>query len=474
MTKNEAQERCSVKWEIIGTLKPGGQGIVFKVRHRESGEQGVLKFLQTENAKSLRRFEREIKFLADPSTNHENIIRILDYSFAEDNLWYIVELGEPFYDYWKELRITYNEKPNELLEKAVAIVKGLLSGLSLLHSQENPIVHRDIKPKNIVMVKDNPVLIDFGTVFLPAEERLTDPKDFIGNVRYSHDKMLYRMDEIVPWLDVFQISQTLIWMMQETPSRNFDRPLDYRYVRYPDGLEDRHILALRAFTGLCGEESLSPKNAGDAAILLDNLFHFKNPMHKDNSFAERVKDTLIKVNQTHSEEKSKTELARLERVQLVSTYALAFLTYYPQWENLLGQFIAELQSAGLGVSFPENYEFDPKAFVEEAKLALAESRNIQFLIRTYRINKTSNAWLIIKLDATFYWETIGRGLNPFGIVLYGAHAIPGVGTKAYSIGIQHDGQLWGGYGKVLNTESILAELREWVLDADAWTHSELF
>ena len=148
-------------------------------------------------------------------------------------------------------------------------------GLAPLH--EKGIVHRDIKPANIIVKADDsatkrPVLIDFGLAYVESEPRLSNVNETVGNVRFSPDVAMYRMDNVPPWLDVHNLAQLFMWMTQLRPDKNWSRALDPRWVSYDTRLSQDSILSIRALTASCSEQSISPKNAQELITLIDQLF----------------------------------------------------------------------------------------------------------------------------------------------------------------------------------------------------------
>ncbi|NRA12620.1 MAG: protein kinase [Crocinitomicaceae bacterium] len=254
-------------WDLTSdsSLLGGGQSSVLFV-HSPMNGNGVFRLTKDSRPIAKERFKREIKVLSD--YKHKNIVEILEYSSEDsEECWYISRRGDNFKSYWDSIRKECG--PEALLEKAVDIIKQLAEGLSSLH--DKGIVHRDIKPANIVVTGETPILIDFGLVYLKDEERVTPKEQPANNRGFSADPMRYYIDEIVPWLDVFQLSQLLIWMICERPPKGWHSPLSWRWVKYPT-MPKHSLEGLRALTAVCSEPDLSPENANELKNLLEELF----------------------------------------------------------------------------------------------------------------------------------------------------------------------------------------------------------
>jgi serine/threonine protein kinase len=260
--------------EVPQTIKQGGEAAVLVVRHK-SDKKGVFRHLRDTDEKANQRFHRELKILTEAKLQHPSIIKLLAYT-TDERPWYISELGEPFDNYWRKQRERLQNQPDEIIKLAITHIIEILEGLAPLH--DVGVIHRDIKPQNIVVLSQpdksyRAVLIDFGIAFFDDEPRLTDLSEAPGNKRYSPDQMMNRMDNVPPWLDVFELSQVLIWMVRKMPVKHYwDRPLHWRWVEYNDRLSDDFVLSLRALTSLCSEQSISPQNGNEMIKLVYELF----------------------------------------------------------------------------------------------------------------------------------------------------------------------------------------------------------
>ncbi|MEO7991103.1 MAG: serine/threonine-protein kinase [Chryseolinea sp.] len=265
--KDYFQSLNLIEWTVTGNLANGGQADIIEVKNNKTGQLGVFRTLRRKKENDIARFYRELEILT--KTNHPNIVKILDHTNDKEHQWYISKKGDRFEGHWK----TYFEKnignPDSLLEEAIRILNGLTDGLIDLHKQG--IIHRDIKAKNIVLDRDVPVLIDFGIAFVIGEERLTPVDEAVANM-YSPDPSLNFMENVPPWLDVFLLSQLLIWMVSEgTNKPHVQRPLDWRWVVYPK-FSDSNTLKVKALTGLCSNYFTAPKDASEFKMLLNKLF----------------------------------------------------------------------------------------------------------------------------------------------------------------------------------------------------------
>lgn len=157
----------------------GGQGYTKRVKHRTSNADGVLKLLKyPDRIQARKRFHREIVTLR--MLEHPRIPKVLDaneqvYADEDAPLYAVYE-----YISGETLEQFISKRGALSLRDAVLLVKNLLNVLSYVHGED--VVHRDIKPKNIIILDNDiekPVLIDFGIVFIDDEHdgvtRLFEP-----------------------------------------------------------------------------------------------------------------------------------------------------------------------------------------------------------------------------------------------------------------------------------------------------------
>ena len=167
------------RYEILGLLGVGGMGAVYKARDCEVDRLVVLKVIRPElagNPEILARFKQEL-VLARQIT-HKNVIRIYDLGEAEGIKFISMEYIEG-----QDLRTTLTERGKYSPEAAAAIIGQVSEALEAAHSEG--VVHRDLKPQNIMVDKLGKVTVmDFGIARSLEMPGLTQTGVLIGTPEY--------------------------------------------------------------------------------------------------------------------------------------------------------------------------------------------------------------------------------------------------------------------------------------------------
>lgn len=162
--------------EVIGV---GGMAYVFKAFDKVCNRVVAVKILKDEfmsDAQFRRRFTNESKAIT--MLSHNNIVDVYDVSLEGDALYIVMEYIDGIT--LKE----YMEKKGVLSDvEAIHFIKQILKGLA--HAHERGIVHRDIKPHNILLLKNGTIKItDFGIARLTKFDTQTISDMTIGSVHY--------------------------------------------------------------------------------------------------------------------------------------------------------------------------------------------------------------------------------------------------------------------------------------------------
>ena len=143
------------RYHILEQLGEGGMAVVYKAYDTQLEREVALKVLrsgQGSNDKFIKRFKLEARALA--KLNHPNIVKILDYG-EQDGLPYLVMEYVPGQTLKQKIG-----KPMDF-KQAAAILAPIADALAYAH--EHKILHRDVKPSNILIKEDGtPLLSDFG------------------------------------------------------------------------------------------------------------------------------------------------------------------------------------------------------------------------------------------------------------------------------------------------------------------------
>lgn len=159
------------RYQLGDEVGKGGMAVVYKAYDARLEKQVALKIIRTDRItpemanKTLKRFEREAKSAAQ--LDHPNIIKVLDYGETNDNPYIVMEYlpGGTL-----KKRLAKSVVP---WQNAIATLLPVAHALRFAH--ERNIVHRDVKPSNILFNQaDQPVLSDFGIVKILGEEATQD------------------------------------------------------------------------------------------------------------------------------------------------------------------------------------------------------------------------------------------------------------------------------------------------------------
>ncbi|MFO7899455.1 MAG: serine/threonine-protein kinase, partial [Planctomycetota bacterium] len=193
-------------YKILGKLGTGGMGTVYKAQDTKSGRDVALKVLSPGHARNreyIQRFLREAR--ASGRLSHSNIVQGYDAGEADGQYYFAME----FVDGTTVGEMLRQGKPipeQQALDIAIQIAK------ALQHAEENDLVHRDIKPDNIMITEDGTAkLADLGLARLATSEQRE--KRELGTVYYASPEQCEGDEEVDTKSDMYAFGGTLFHML---------------------------------------------------------------------------------------------------------------------------------------------------------------------------------------------------------------------------------------------------------------------
>ena len=172
-------QKISDRYQIIKSIGEGGMANVYLAYDTILDRNVAVKVLRGDLAsdeKFVRRFQREA--LAASSLYNENIVEV--YDVGEDNGQYYIVME---YIDGKHLKNLLKKRGKLTIPETVDIMSQIASGLSVAHDQY--LIHRDIKPQNIMILENGLVKItDFGIAMAMNSTQLTQTNSVMGSVHY--------------------------------------------------------------------------------------------------------------------------------------------------------------------------------------------------------------------------------------------------------------------------------------------------
>lgn len=172
-------KRLDARYEIQELIGVGGMAVVYRAYDIVEDKIVAIKILKDEflgNREFIRRFKNESKAIAVLS--HPNIVKVYDVSFGTKIQYIVMEYidGITLKEYISQQKVIG-------WKDAIYFVRQILS--ALIHAHGKGVIHRDIKPQNIMLLKDGTIKVtDFGIARFSRNETQTMTDRAIGSVHY--------------------------------------------------------------------------------------------------------------------------------------------------------------------------------------------------------------------------------------------------------------------------------------------------
>jgi serine/threonine protein kinase len=211
------EERLKValadRYQIEREIGSGGMATVYLARDLRHDRQVALKVLRPDLAAvmGVERFLAEIRTTAN--LQHPHILPLHDSGEEDGLLFYVM----PFVQ-GESLRQRLDREGPLPIAEAVRIATQLADALSYAHRKD--VIHRDVKPANILFLEDQPLVADFGialAVTAAGEGRLTETGISLGTPQYMSPEQAMGQDRLTPASDIYSLGAVVYEMLTGEP-----------------------------------------------------------------------------------------------------------------------------------------------------------------------------------------------------------------------------------------------------------------
>jgi hypothetical protein len=194
------------RYRVVEPISSGAMGAVYRAVDMESGIEVALK--QCTNPHHDQRFEAEARLLS--ALAHPRVVRIIDHFSAPTGQYLVMDLVRGI-----DLGVLLKQRgtPGLPVDQSIEYVRQTCEALSYVHDQQ--IVHRDVKPQNLILSENGVVLVDFGIA------RLLDEVEQQGTVGIGTPRFMapevFAGGNVSARTDVFSVAATLWTLIAGRP-----------------------------------------------------------------------------------------------------------------------------------------------------------------------------------------------------------------------------------------------------------------
>lgn len=219
----------AARFEFVDVLGEGGVAIVFKARHPQLDKLVAIKMLQGSelSEEDKTRFESEARIVS--KLDHPNIVTVYDYGVTERKQPFMVmELVDG-----PSLRAILEEHDYVTVDEALPLFLAITEGLAYAH--DYGVLHRDIKPDNVVLKKELnhqpiPRILDFGLAKLlqmnaPKSAAITQAQQIVGSPAYMSPEQV-RLQPVDERSDIYSFGCLMFEVLTGFAPFPGDNPLE--------------------------------------------------------------------------------------------------------------------------------------------------------------------------------------------------------------------------------------------------------
>lgn len=199
-------------FELEAQIGSGGMGVVYRARFVKNDRRVALKLLPegvASNATIVARFERELEILKD--LRHPHIVHCFGGTCEGSRRFYAMELVEG-----GTIESVLKEQGRINGSRTIEYALELCSALAYAHAQG--VIHRDIKPGNLLLTKDGKIKLgDFGLALMAASNKLTAAGKTMGTLFYMAPEQIRGRPPISHKTDLYAMGCVLFEMLTGNP-----------------------------------------------------------------------------------------------------------------------------------------------------------------------------------------------------------------------------------------------------------------
>lgn len=228
-------------YEILGELGRGGMGVVYEAREKSLDRIVALKVMRfgIVDPKALERFQREAETAG--ALHHTNIVPVYATGRQGDTSWYAMQRIEgPSL----AQRIAKSREANQFIDLEEILHVGIQSAEALQHAHQRHVIHRDVKPANLIIdLEDRVWLTDFGLARRLLDVGATMTGAMLGTPRYmSPEQADLTTTEVDHRSDIYSLGASLYELATLRPPFDGDDPLKLiTHIRYDEPPPPRSI-----------------------------------------------------------------------------------------------------------------------------------------------------------------------------------------------------------------------------------------
>jgi serine/threonine-protein kinase len=260
------------RYTLERELGSGGMAVVYLAHDRKHDRKVGVKVLRPELSSLIGsdRFVREIQVAA--RLNHPGILPVYDSGESDPYLFYVMPYVEG-----ESLREKLDREGQLPIDEALSIVGDVASALE--HAHARGVIHRDVKPENILLYQGVPMLMDFGIAVAAsaaADTRLTNTGLLVGTPQYMSPEQAAGERELDARSDQYSLACILYEMLAGQPPHTGHTAQALIASRLTEPVPDMHRLRERASVNV--ERSLAKALSADPADRFASVVAFSEAL----------------------------------------------------------------------------------------------------------------------------------------------------------------------------------------------------